>query len=61
MSLTKMPTDADIKKQITLVQKQEREVVEHLNGQLQAIQQQATMQLPPPQPGAPQPQGVPAQ
>lgn len=61
MSLTKMPTDADIKKQITLVQKQEREAVEHLNGQLQAIQQQAAMQLPPPQPGAPQPKGVPAQ
>lgn len=61
MSLTKMPTDADIKKQITLVQKQEREAVEHLNGQLQALQQQAAMQLHPPQPGAPQPQGVPAQ
>lgn len=61
MSLTKMPTDADIKKQITMIEKQAKEALGHLNGQLQAIEQQAAMQLPPPQPGAPQPQGVPAQ
>nr|WP_156102456.1 hypothetical protein [Acetobacter malorum] len=61
MSLTKMPTDEDIKKQITQIQKQEKQAVEHLNGQLQELQRQAAMQLQAPPPGAPQPQGVPAQ
>lgn len=61
MSLTKMPTDEDIKKQITQIQKQEKQAVEHLNGQLQELQRQAAMQLQATPPGAPQPQGVPAQ
>lgn len=63
MSLTKMPTDADIKKQISLVKKQGEQALAHIRSQFDEMQARQRIQqsIAQPQQGAPQPQGVPAQ
>lgn len=63
MSLSKMPTDSDIKKQITMVKKQGEQALAHIAGQIREIEARANVQqsVAQAQPPAPQPQGVPAQ
>ncbi|GAB6854051.1 hypothetical protein [Asaia astilbis] len=63
LSLTKLPSDADIKRQIAAVQKQGKAALEQIEAQAREIeaQQRVMHSLPPQQPPAPQPQGAPAQ
>ena len=63
LSLTKLPSDADVKKQMDAVKKQGKEALDQIGHQARELEaQQRVMQsLPPQQPPAPQPQGVPAQ
>ncbi|MBS1082343.1 hypothetical protein [Gluconobacter kondonii] len=62
LSLTKLPSDADVKKQMDAVKKQGKEALDQIGHQARELEaQQRVMQsLPPQQPPAPQPQGVPA-
>lgn len=75
MSLTKMPTDADIKKQVASVQAQSKDALAHIEQQAREVQAQMRVQhelqagqppqMPMPPQGGPPPQqlsqGVPAQ
>lgn len=63
LSLTRLPSDADVQKQVAAVKRQGAEAlaqIEHQSNEL-AAQQRVMQSLPAQQPPAPQTQGVPAQ
>lgn len=63
LALTKLPSDADVRKQVAAIQKQGKSALEQIDAQARemAAQQRVMQSLPPQQPTAPQPQGEPAQ
>lgn len=63
LALTKLPSDADVKKQVAAIQKQGKAALDQIDAQARELEaQQRVMQsLPPQQSPAPQPQGVLAQ